>query len=167
MDAIYHAAERLMGMSDRVWARHANPWSCYTRFSALPLLALAIWSRVWIGPWAWLAVAVAILWVWVNPRAFPPPANLDNWASRGVLGERVYLNRRDEVRAHHKSWATGLAWASLPGGVVMGLGLWWLDVWWSIFGTILTMGPKIWFVDRMNWVYADWLSDTGKELGDV
>ena len=47
----YHGAERLMGMSDAVWARHANLWSVYTRFTVLPLLVMAIWSRAWIGWW--------------------------------------------------------------------------------------------------------------------
>jgi hypothetical protein len=49
----------------------------------------------------------------------------------------------------------------------MAVGLWRLDAVWTVFGTILMMVPKIWFVDRMNWVYADWLRQTGKELGDV
>ena len=167
MTGVYAAAERLMGMNDRVWARHANPWSCYSRFTALPLLALAIWSRDWIGAGAWVAVAVALVWIWVNPRAFPPPVSLDNWASRGVLGERVFLKRRAELRGHHRAWAAGLAWAALPGVVVLALGLWWLEPWWTLFGMVLAMGPKVWFVDRMVWAYADWLSDNDKELGDV
>ena len=167
MSDMYRALESLMGMTDRVWRRHANPLSVYSRFTVLPLLALAIWSRVWVGGWAWLMVGAALIWTWVNPRLFPPPAGLDNWASRGVLGERVFLNRRDEVPAHHRTWARLLGFGALPGAVVLGLGLWWLDPAWTVFGTILTMVPKIWFVDRMNWIYADWLSATGKELGDV
>ena len=167
MGGIYHAAERLMGMSDAVWARHANPWSCYTRISILPLLALAIWSRVWIGGWAWAAVAVVLVWTWINPRAFPPPASLDNWASRGVLGERVFLNRREEVRAHHRTWAAILSMGSLPGAVAMAWGLWQLDGVLTVCGMVLCMGPKVWFVDRMVWLYQDWLQDRNKELGDV
>ena len=167
MTNLYHQAERLMGMSDRVWARHANPLSVYTRFTALPLLVLAIWSRVWIGGWAWLALALALLWVWVNPRLFPPPDDLDNWASRGVLGERVFLNRADQVADHHRKWAKILGLGALPGLIVMGLGLWWLDAAWAVFGTVLAMLPKIWFVDRMVWLYSDWLREQKRELGDV
>lgn len=33
-------AERLMGMDAASWERHANPLSVYTRYAALPLLAL-------------------------------------------------------------------------------------------------------------------------------
>lgn len=37
-------------MSEDAWARHANPWSVWTRIAtALPLLILAVWSRVWLG----------------------------------------------------------------------------------------------------------------------
>lgn len=62
-----HVTEKLMGMDDRVWARHANPWSGWTRVATLPLLAVAIWSREWIGWWALLAVAAVALWTWLNP----------------------------------------------------------------------------------------------------
>lgn len=36
-------------MNEEAWGRHANPWSVWTRFLALPLLVLAIWSRARIG----------------------------------------------------------------------------------------------------------------------
>ncbi len=41
--------ERAMAMDDTTWARHANPWSVWTRVPILPALALAIYSRAWIG----------------------------------------------------------------------------------------------------------------------
>ncbi|MEM6587941.1 MAG: DUF6653 family protein [Pseudomonadota bacterium] len=167
MADLYRGAERLMGMSDAVWARHANPWSCYTRFTVLPLLVLAIWSRAWVGPWAWVFVACVLAWNWLNPRVFPPPSSLDNWASRGVLGERVWINRRSEVRAHHKRWAFVLTVLSVPGIVFLAFGLWQLRLDWTVFGMVLTALPKVWFVDRMVWLYQDWLVDHGKELGDV
>jgi len=43
---------RVLGMTDEAWQRHANPWSVYTRFAAIPAMILAIWSRVWISWWA-------------------------------------------------------------------------------------------------------------------
>ena len=108
-----------------------------------------------------------MLWIWVNPRFFAAPKDLDNWASRGVLGERVFLKRRAEISAHHRVWATGLGIAALPGVIVMIIGLWRLDLAWAVFGTVLTMVPKLWFLDRMNWLYLDWLRAENKELGDV
>lgn len=167
MNALYQAAERLMRMDDATWERHANPWSAYTRFSALPLLALAIWSRDWIGAWAWLAVAAALFWIWLNPRAFPPPKRLTNWASKAVLGERVFLGRRAEVAAHHVAWANRLSLMALPGAVTLAVGLWRLDLGMTLSGMFLTILPKMWFCDRMVWLYADWRAANEKALGDV
>ena len=52
---------RAHGMDDDSWARHANPWSVWTRVPILPLLALAIWSRSWIGWWAVLPVLLLVV----------------------------------------------------------------------------------------------------------
>ncbi len=43
---------RLFRMDDATWLRHANPWSVILRFTVLPLLILAFWSRLWLGWWA-------------------------------------------------------------------------------------------------------------------
>lgn len=156
-----------MGMDGAVWRRHANPLSVYSRMLILPALALAVWSRVWIGGWALLPVALVLVWTWVNPRFFAPPAHLDSWAARGVLGEQVFLRRRADLPGHHRRWAVGLGAAAVPGVLWLGWGLWRLDLQGAIAGVILAMLPKLWFLDRMNWLYADWLAETGKELGDV
>ena len=60
-------------MSDQVWQRHTNPWSGWTRYTALPLLVAALWSRLWLGWWALLPTLGAVLWTWLNPRIFPRP----------------------------------------------------------------------------------------------
>lgn len=155
---VYGSLERLMTMRDADWRRHANPWSGWTRVSALPLLALAIWSRVWIGWWALGAALLVLVWIWVNPRAFPEPRSLDAWMTRGVLGERVFLEHRDEVAPGHVRAAAVLSWLSLPGTVVMIWGL--AALWWegAVFGTILAMLPKLWFIDRMVWLHRDWVA---------
>ena len=90
----FDAVARLMAMDDMTWQRHANPWSAYTRIAILPLFAVAVWSRIWIGWWCLLPIALLTVWTWVNPRAFPPPATRDAWASRAVLGERLFLDRK-------------------------------------------------------------------------
>jgi len=153
---LYRVAERAMSMDDAVWRRHANPWSGWTRMSALPLLALAIWSRVWLGWGALIAVLLVLIWVWLNPRIFAPPGDLDNWMSKGVMGERIFLEHRSEVPAHQRRAALILSLLSVPGLIVMAWGLW--TYWWEgvVFGTVLSMLPKIWFVDRMVWIYEDW-----------
>ena len=40
---------KLFGLEGESWMRHANPASVWTRFSVVSILALAIWSRDWIG----------------------------------------------------------------------------------------------------------------------
>ena len=102
---IFRGAEKLMTMDDAAWRRHANPWSGYTRMiTALPLLVLAIWSRVWLGWGALALVALALLWIWANPRVFSEPAEFKGWMTQGVLGERIFLEHRDELPAHHLIW---------------------------------------------------------------
>lgn len=156
-------AERLMSMDDATWARHANPWSFWTRFSALPLLALAIWSRVWIGGYSWGAVAVVALWIWLNPRVFAPPTNTDNWPSRAVMGERVYLNRAAvPVPPEFVLIATVLNVLTGLGAMVMGYGLWVLNLEVVLGGMAVSMLTKTWFVDRMAMLF-DLMQDASAE----
>jgi len=51
------ALEVALAMDDATWRRHANPWSVWTRATVLPLVIVAVWSRVWLGPWSLAAVA--------------------------------------------------------------------------------------------------------------
>ncbi|NVK12631.1 MAG: hypothetical protein HWE35_00460 [Rhodobacteraceae bacterium] len=153
---LFAASERLMKMDDAAWARHANPWSVFSRMSVLPLMTLAIWSRVWLGWGALLPVLLVLAWAWWNPRAFAPPASTDNWASRGTFGERVFLNRAQvPVPRHHEMWAKGLAWVSGIGVIPWIHGLWALNPGTALAGLILMIGGKLWFVDRMAWLYQD------------
>jgi len=146
-----------MGMSDAVWRRHANPWSGWTRLAGgLPLLALAIWSRVWLGWGALVLLALALGWIWYNPRAFAEPRSYRSWMSRGVLGEYVFLHHRALVAAHHRTAARWLSALSLPGALVLAAGLWQLRLDWVLLGIVLTGLPKLWFLDRMVWIWADW-----------
>ncbi|MEM6762814.1 MAG: DUF6653 family protein [Pseudomonadota bacterium] len=148
--------ERGMAMSESAWRRHANPWSVLTRIPILPLLAAAIYARVWIGWWCLLPVGLLIAWTFINPRAFPAPARLDSWASRGVMGERIWLARReDPIPKHHERAAAVLGALSGLGLPVAAYGLLVLDPWATAAGVILTTGAKMWFVDRMVWLYDE------------
>lgn len=153
---IFKISERLMTMDDATWARHANPWSVWTRFSCLPLLALAVWSRTWLGWWALLPVGLALIWIWINPRIFKAPKTTDHWAAKGTFGERVFLNRKSiPIPAHHTRAARVLTVMSAIGAGILIYGLVVLGVWAVICGLIGTMLPKVWFVDRMVWLYED------------
>lgn len=153
---LFTLAERSMSMDDDAWMRHANPWSVWTRFTCLPLIVLSVWSRIWLGWWCILPLALALFWTWFNPRAFPPPANADNWASKGTFGERVFLNRKSvPIPTHHTQWAYVLSVLSAIGVAPLAWGLWQADLVWTLLGIVLVVLPKVWFVDRMVWLYED------------
>ncbi|MEM6662256.1 MAG: DUF6653 family protein [Pseudomonadota bacterium] len=159
---IFRGAERLMVMDDATWARHANPWSVWTRFSCLPLLVLGIWSRDWIGWWALVPVAAALLWTWLNPRVFAPPARLDTWPGFATRGERLFLNRHAvPIPRHHLLAAYLLTGLTALGAMILLWGVVWLDVWSTMTGLALTMVLKVWFCDRMAWLYLDLRSTAG------
>lgn len=164
---IFKGMESLISMSPRVWARHANPWSVWTRVWGALVIALALWSVWWIGAWAAIPVAAVALWSWVNPRVFAPPRTVDSWATKGVLGERVLLNRR---RVAIPAGFRRAAWLTSAVSLAFLLPTLW---------GLLTRDPalfatgwggvcvgKLWFVDRMVrlWevmstahpVYRDW-----------
>ena len=88
-------------MTDDAWKRHANPWSVWTRFAAIPLMILAIWSRVWLGWWCLVPIAVVIVWLWLNPRVFAPVETPTSWAAKGIYGEKLWLKERDRVPPDH------------------------------------------------------------------
>lgn len=151
-----HGTARLMGMSDAVWARHASPWSVWTRVPILPLLALSIFSRAWIGWWCLVPIAALVVWIWLNPRAFPTPETTDRWASKGTFGERVWLNRAVvPIPRHHARVAQILSAVSGAGLLVGAYGLVVLDGWMTMAGVSVSVLCKLWFVDRMVWLYED------------
>jgi hypothetical protein len=145
-----------MSMDDPTWLRHANPWSVWSRASVLPLVILAVWSREWLGSWSWVAIAASVVWMWTNPRIFRRPQSMDNWASRGVLGERVWLNRdvvpvpqRHRIVPHVLNGVTAIGTAFVVWGLVA------LTVWPTLLGSVLIYCGKLWFLDRMVWLYED------------
>ncbi|MEQ1943110.1 DUF6653 family protein [Mesorhizobium sp. VNQ89] len=153
--------EKMMGMDDRAWERHVNPWSGWSRLSILPLFAVAVWSRHWIGWWAVVAIAAVLLWTWLNPRLFKPPASTENWMSKGVLGERIWLQRSgDPALAHHATVVRALIVTSSAGAIVMLIGLALTNLPLTISGLAVTMLSKLWLLDRMVWVYTE--ADTAR-----
>ncbi|MDP0501950.1 MAG: hypothetical protein Q7P63_17795 [Verrucomicrobiota bacterium JB022] len=143
-------------MDDATWRRHANPWSVWTRFAILPALSLAIWSRVWIGAWCWVPIVVLVLWVWINPRAFPPPRSTRSWASRAVLGERIWTESpRNSLAPRHRIAPYVLSVVASLGMPYVAWGLFALHEWSLMLGLVLVILGKLWFLDRMVWLYED------------
>ena len=154
---LFSGAEKMLAMDEAVWMRHANPWSVWSRFlTCVPLLSLAVWSRAWLGWYSLLPIGLALFWIWYNPRAFPVPARRDNWASKGVFGERIFLERRKtDLPSHHLRTAQVLMAFSFVGAVLWIFGLATLNAWATVAGIIGVNLPKAWFVDRMVWIYED------------
>jgi|SRR5690625_1013881 len=143
-------------MDDKIWQRHANPWSVWTRNTVLPLLIIAFWSRTWLGWWSLLPIAAAFLWTWLNPRLFSKPKSMDSWAAKGTLGERVWLNRDNiPVPEHHRKVPNILSAISTVGAVFVIWGVIDFAIWPTLFGAVTIYLSKLWFVDRMVWLYDE------------
>ncbi|MBD1825486.1 hypothetical protein H6F51_23740 [Cyanobacteria bacterium FACHB-DQ100] len=143
-------------MDEETWTRHANPWSFWTRFTVLPILILAVWSRTWLGWWSLAPIAIALLWMWINPRIFAKPQSTNHWVSKGVLGERVWLNRDTvPVPSHHQQIPNILNLVSTVGMAFVIWGLVALDNCFALLGCALVYLSKLWFIDRMVWLYED------------
>ena len=142
--------ETAFGMDEATWRRHANPLSVWTRFTALPLLVLTLWSRDWIGWWSVLPVGLALAWIWVNPRLFAEPARTDGWASRAVMGERIWLDR-DRIALPPpilKSVRRTMA-PMMLGMAILILGVAMLEPWTTVLGAVLIYAGKIRFLVLM------------------
>lgn len=152
---------RAFGLDDRGWERHANPWSGWTRLPCLPLLALAIWSRVWLGWWCLLPIVLVVVWIWLNPRAFGPVRDDRGWMTKGVFGERLWSNRDvAAVPGRHRVMPHVLNAVSFGGLVFLVWGLVALDFWPTLLGLTITIGAKLWFMDRMAMLYEDMATAT-------
>lgn len=138
------------------WLKHANPWSIWSRFVTLPFLILAIWSRVWLGWYSLIPILVLIIWLKMNPTLFKKPSNFDNWGSKSVLGEKLWSERKvNPVPDHHKPLITILTILQSIGGIILIVGLWKLEICLTIIGTVIVYFSKMWFLDRMVWIYED------------
>src|SRR5690349_18375174 len=101
-------------LADKAWRRHANPWSVYTRFAAIPVGIAAVWSKEWLGWWSAIPIALVILWLVINPLAFAPVDKPVHWISKGIYGERRWL-RGGPVIKGHRFLLNGLVIAGFVG----------------------------------------------------
>lgn len=143
-------------MDESTWKRHSNPWSVVTRSTVTPILVLALWSRVVFGWYSIILVIFGLIWMYVNPRIFSPPKSTNNWASKGVFGERVWVNRdKVPIPEKHRKVPNILSIASGIGFIFVIFGTYTLDILIVLFGFSLNLLGKLWFVDRMVWLYED------------
>ncbi len=142
----------LFGLRDDAWLRHANPASVWVRFAVLPLIVLSIWSRRWIGPRSLLPLGASLVFTVVEPLLFRPPRSTRNWASRAVLGERIWADRNAvDIPEQLRSTAvpnTTYAF-QFAGLAVLARGLVVFDPRSVVGGLLLVQCAKAWFLDRM------------------
>lgn len=132
-------------LSENIWERHANPWSGWTRVLSMPALALGLYLH---DPWILGAV---IVWLVINPMLFPRPKNVNNWMSKGVLGERLYFKDGKKLK---KDLPTLLNVLNVPVFVAFMYFSWQQELIPMILAGLLTMTIKFWFIDRMVRLYA-------------
>jgi len=143
-------------MDESTWKRHSNPWSVVTRSTVTPILVLALWSRVVFGLYSIILVIFSLIWMYINPRVFSPPKSTNNWASKGVFGERVWVNRdKVPIPEKHRRAPNILSIVSGIGFIFVIFGTYKLDILIVLFGFSLNILGKLWFVDRMVWLYED------------
>jgi hypothetical protein len=147
---------KLFKLTDENWMRHANPWSVWTRYSVLPIIVLAFWSRVWIGWWAAIPVILSLAWMFFNPVFFKKAGSTKNWASKSVLGERVWSNRdKIAIPVYHNTAPHILNGISSLGMLLSIWAIVALSIWPAVLGIALAYLGKSWYLDRMVWIYED------------
>jgi hypothetical protein len=77
----------------KVFARHSNPWSAWSRLFSAPLVFVPIWNR------CWREGTILGVWLIVNPLGFPEPKDDEAWATRAMLGEEMWIAKRPLDRA--------------------------------------------------------------------
>jgi hypothetical protein len=139
------------GLKDENWMRHSNPASVWTRFGVLPMLVGSIWSRKWIGRRCLIPLGLSTAWLFANPLFFSPPASTKNWASKGVLGERIWVdNDRSELPDEFNSVMPTVAQAYQAVGLApLAYGLARLKLGPTVGGVLIVQGGKLWYIDRM------------------
>jgi hypothetical protein len=144
---------RTFNMNEGAWRRHANPWSVWTRFAAIPAFALAVWSREWLGWWALVPVAAVIAWLFLNVAVFRPVDHPMHWASKGIFGEHEWLRRGDDLPREHRTVMRWLIAAGLAGMATMGYGLVVLEFWPTLAGMAVLVLAQLWRIDRFGLLY--------------
>ncbi len=71
-----------------VFARHANPWSAWSRWATTPLVYVPVWNR------SWGQAALVGAWFALNPVMFPQPPDERAWSTRAMLGEEQWISDR-------------------------------------------------------------------------
>lgn len=155
---IFDFATKIMSMNDEVWLRHANPWSVWTRIPFIFILVPVAYSWKWLGWYILIPLSIACLWIYLNPRIFPPVKEINSWGSKAVMGEKIFTERKTkgyELPNHHIKMSNILTTASALFFIPAIAGIVILNPWMTAIGTLASWLCKMWFIDRMVWIYND------------
>lgn len=146
---------RFFETDDDSWKHYANPLSLWLRLMCFPILTIAVYARVWWGVFSWLIVLLSALWIWLNPKVFPAPSSTKNWASFAVFGERVWMHRHQvPIPYFHERTIRILSFILLVNLFPLAYGLIEANAAFVFFPLIIQMIFKLWFYDRMVWLYT-------------
>ena len=127
-------------LSENTWDRHTNPWSGWSRVLSMPGLALGLYlHNFWI-------IGVVVIWLFINPVLFRKPASVNNWMSKGVMGERIYFKDGKKLK---KDLPTLLNVLNVPVFIVFLYFGWQQDLSALVMSGLLVMTIKFWFIDKM------------------
>jgi hypothetical protein len=96
--------------------------------------------------------------LFANPLFFKAPKSTRNWASRSVLGERIWVDRdKIELPEQFRSRASSLVanGYSTVGVGFVAFGLIDLNVLATVAGLLITHGGKAWYLDRISLLFAE------------
>jgi len=151
-------------MKQKTWERHANPLSGFTRIISYPLVFLPLWflSDFLADPYPYWYVAVGgiivIVWFAINPRLFKKPKDYSHYLSRGVLGEKLWTEDRKK-----DSISLILTLTMAPFFFVSIYSCYMQLFWETMFFAAVPFLIKLWFIDRMVFLYDQNRTNVTKE----
>ena len=80
-------------IEDRRWAGRSHPWCVYSRLAAALALIVVLTSHRELGVYALIPISLCLFFIIVNPFIFPAPKDDSHWATRTVLGQRIWRSR--------------------------------------------------------------------------
>lgn len=116
------------------------------------MATLVVFHREALGGWTVVVLAALAIWALINPRAFPPPASTRSWASRAVLGERLWLADPRTGLALRGLIRGGMVLATI-GLVPLAWGLFAIAAGPTLLGLGLTLAGKFVFLHAMVRLY--------------
>lgn len=154
--AMGKTSKQVMAKAETIWQRHAHPIGNWSGILIVPFLALAVWGRIWFGCWALIPLILTLIWIWLNVRIFLVPKRKNNWMSKGMMGEHVWDARKTiPIPPQHAKMVALLNSFLGIGFIPFAMGFYQLDVWMVITSTATTATVKLWFLDRLAWLFDD------------